>query len=160
MDYLYGCSSVSSETPGHPCFKLHRRLTDLSSVAGTSASASGHCPSSSQKSRIEAQRLEKQSLSCAEELSVLLRWLALGNSSKERSFVSGTGDSISSPSWAILSARASTTRIVYDEPYRPDCSSASFCKKKLSTGTCPGTLRIYVATISACHALTDRGNTP
>ncbi len=34
-------------------------------------------------------------------------------------------------------------------------SVLEFLQEKLSSGTCPGTLRIYVAAISACHALID-----
>ncbi len=35
-------------------------------------------------------------------------------------------------------------------------SVLKFLQEKLSSGTCPGTLRDYVSTISACHALIDR----
>ncbi len=34
-------------------------------------------------------------------------------------------------------------------------SVLEFLQDKLSSGTCPGTLRVYVAAISACHVLTD-----
>ncbi len=34
-------------------------------------------------------------------------------------------------------------------------SVLEFLQEKLSSGTCPGTLRVYVAAISACHVLID-----
>ncbi len=34
-------------------------------------------------------------------------------------------------------------------------SVLDFLQEKLSSGTCPGTLRVYVAAISACHVLID-----
>uniref|UniRef100_A0A9J8CR92 Uncharacterized protein n=1 Tax=Cyprinus carpio carpio TaxID=630221 RepID=A0A9J8CR92_CYPCA len=69
----------------------------------------------------------------------------------------------------ILSARASSTRQSYaskwgvfdrwcvvhnEDPV--NCHIASvldFMQEKLSTGTCPATLKVYVAALSACHAL-------
>ncbi len=64
---MHGCSSGSSTTPGHPHFKLHRRLAGSGSVSGASASTSGCRPSSSRISGVETQRQEKRSLSCSED---------------------------------------------------------------------------------------------
>ncbi len=64
---MHGCSSGSSTTPGHPHFKLHRRLADSGSISGASASTSGCHPSSSRISGVETQRQEKRSLSCSED---------------------------------------------------------------------------------------------
>ncbi len=124
------------------------------------------------------------------------RRLAVGDSSQERSPISGTGDSISSPARAlepsclapegdqlrdaglppnvvatILSARAPSTRRSYafkwhifenwcmahhvDPVHCQVVSVLEFLQEKLSSGTCPGTLRVYVAAISACHVLID-----
>ncbi|KAI2644567.1 Transposon Ty3-G Gag-Pol polyprotein [Labeo rohita] len=71
----------------------------------------------------------------------------------------------------ILSARASSTRKNYAGKWGVfdrwcvkhnvdlvNCQIASvldFMQEKLSTGTCPATLRGYVAALSACHALID-----
>ncbi len=71
----------------------------------------------------------------------------------------------------ILSARAPSTRRSYafkwhifenwcmahhvDPVHCQVVSVLEFLQEKLSSGTCPGTLRIYVATISACHVLID-----
>uniref|UniRef100_A0A9J8DJL5 Uncharacterized protein n=1 Tax=Cyprinus carpio carpio TaxID=630221 RepID=A0A9J8DJL5_CYPCA len=71
----------------------------------------------------------------------------------------------------ILSARASSTRQSYASKsgvfdrwcvvHNVDpvnCHIAlvlDFMQEKLSTGTCPATLKVYVAALSACHALID-----
>ena len=71
----------------------------------------------------------------------------------------------------ILSARASSTRQSYASKWGVfdrwcvvhnvdpvNCHIASvldFMQEKLSTGTCPATLKVYVAALSACHALID-----
>ncbi len=71
----------------------------------------------------------------------------------------------------ILSARAPSTRRSYafkwhifenwcmahhvDPCHCQVVSVLEFLQEKLSSGTCPGTLRIYVAAISACHVLID-----
>ncbi len=124
------------------------------------------------------------------------RRLAVGDPGQERSPISGTGDSISSPARAlepsclapegdqlrdaglppdvvetILSARAPSTRRIYafkwhifenwcmahhvDPVHCQVVAVLEFLQEKLSSGTCPGTLRIYVAAISACHVLID-----
>ncbi len=124
------------------------------------------------------------------------RRLTVGDSGQERSPISGTGDSISSPARAlepsclapegdqlrdaglppdivetILSARAPSTRRSYgfkwhifenwcmahhiDPVHCQIVSVLEFLQEKLSSGTCPGTLRVYVAAISACHVLID-----
>ncbi len=124
------------------------------------------------------------------------RRLAMGDSGQERSPISGTGDSISSPARAlepsclapegdqlrdaglppdvvetILSARAPSTRRSYafkwhifenwcmahhvDPVHCQVLSMLEFLQEKLSSGTCPGTLRVYLAAISACHVLID-----
>ncbi len=64
---MHGCSSGSSATPGHPHFKLHRRLADSGRVSRACASTSGCRPSSSRISGVETQRQEKRSLSCSED---------------------------------------------------------------------------------------------
>ncbi len=64
---MHGCSSGSSATPGHPHFKLHRRLADSGTVSRACASTSGCRPSSSRISGVETQRQEKRSLSCSED---------------------------------------------------------------------------------------------
>ncbi|KAI2649995.1 putative V-type proton ATPase subunit H 2 [Labeo rohita] len=124
------------------------------------------------------------------------RWFAVGDSSQERSPISGTGDNISSPARTlepsclapegdqlreaglpadvvetILSARAPSTRSSYALKWRVfeswcvthhadpvHCQVVSvleFLQEKLSSGTSPGTLCLYVAAISACHTLID-----
>ncbi len=71
----------------------------------------------------------------------------------------------------ILSARAPSTRRSYafkwhifenwcmahhvDPVHCQVVSVLEFLEEKLSSGTCPGTLRVYVAAISACHVLID-----
>ncbi len=71
----------------------------------------------------------------------------------------------------ILSARAPSTRRSYafkwhifenwcrahhvDPVHCQVVSVLEFLQDKLSSGTCPGTLRVYVAAISACHVLID-----
>jgi hypothetical protein len=71
----------------------------------------------------------------------------------------------------ILNARASSTRKSYANKWGVferwctahnadpvNCQIASvldFLQEKLSAGTCPSTLRVYVAVFSACHALVD-----
>ncbi len=71
----------------------------------------------------------------------------------------------------ILSARAPSTRRSYafkwhifenwcrahhvDPVHCQVVSVLEFLQEKLSSGTCPGTLRVYVAAISACHVLID-----
>ena len=71
----------------------------------------------------------------------------------------------------ILSARASSTRQSYASKWGVferwcvlhnvdpvNCQVASvldFMQEKLSTGTCPATLKVYVAALPACHALVD-----
>ncbi len=61
---MHGCSTGSSVTPGHPHFKLHKRLADSGTVSRASTS---RCrPSWSRISGFETQRQEKFSLSCSE----------------------------------------------------------------------------------------------
>ncbi len=54
-------------TPGHPHFKLQRRLADSGTVSRTCASTSRCRPSSSRISGVETQRQEKCSLFCSED---------------------------------------------------------------------------------------------
>ncbi len=54
-------------TPGHPHFKLQRRLADSGTVSRACASTSRCRPSSSRISGVETQRQEKRSLSCSED---------------------------------------------------------------------------------------------
>ncbi len=63
---MHGCSTGSSATPGHPHFKLHRRLADSGTVSRACASTSRCRLSSSRISGFETQRQEKRSLSCSE----------------------------------------------------------------------------------------------
>ncbi len=71
----------------------------------------------------------------------------------------------------ILSARAPSTRRSYafkwhifknwckahhvDPIHCQVVSVLEFLQEKLSSGTCPGTLKVYVAAISACHVMID-----
>ncbi len=71
----------------------------------------------------------------------------------------------------ILSARAPSTRRSYafkwhifknwckahhvDPVHCQVVSVLEFLQEKLSSGTCPGTLKVYVAAISACHVMID-----
>ncbi len=54
-------------TPGHPHFKLQRRLADSGTVSRACTSTSRCRPSSSRISGVETQRQEKRSLSCSED---------------------------------------------------------------------------------------------
>ncbi len=54
-------------TPGHPHFKLQRRLADSGTVSRACASTLRCRPSSSRISGVETQRQEKCSLSCSED---------------------------------------------------------------------------------------------
>ncbi len=58
---------VAALTPGHPHFKLQRRLADSGTVSRACASTSRCRPSSSRISGVETQRQEKRSLSCSED---------------------------------------------------------------------------------------------
>ncbi len=64
---MHGCSTGSSVTPGHPHFKLHKRLAVSGSVSRACASTSVCRPSSSRISGVETQRQEKRSLTCSED---------------------------------------------------------------------------------------------
>ena len=63
---MHGCSSGSAATPGHPHFKLYRRLVDSSSI-GASGGSTSRCRSRSyQETGVEAQCQEKCAISTTE----------------------------------------------------------------------------------------------
>ncbi len=67
-----------------------------------------------------------------------------------RIWFSGTVDSISSPARAL-----EPSCLAPEGDQLRDVSVLEFLQEKLSSDTCPGTLRVYVAAISACHVLID-----